>query len=179
MGALVIASRTRAAHGRVASARAHGVQGHGAPYGAPDRPGPRNVRRVPRRIHGAREHTSFQARVLDEHLEQAADVAGAFLLFAPALRDGDLQLERRVVLEEISMVEDTPDDLAFELHNAAMGRASVRLLDPWERATCRHDAHRGAARYVRRRLPAATHLLVSCAGRVDHAMLPDVLAKTG
>ena len=64
----------------------------------------------------SREHTAFQARVLDEHLEQAADVIGD-LIFNPALRDGDLQLERRVVLEEISMVDDTPDDLVFELHN--------------------------------------------------------------
>ena len=67
----------------------------------------------------AREHTSFQARVLDEHLPQAADVI-ADLIFRPALRASDLALERKVVLEEISMVDDTPDDLVFELHNEAL-----------------------------------------------------------
>src|SRR5688500_4529512 len=67
----------------------------------------------------AREHTSFQARVLDEHLPQAADVI-ADLLFSPTLRAADLSLERKVVLEEISMVDDTPDDLVFELHNEAL-----------------------------------------------------------
>ena len=61
-----------------------------------------------------REHTAFQARVLDEHLAQAADVVGD-LIFGPSLRDEDLALERKVVLEEISMVEDTPDDLVHEL----------------------------------------------------------------
>src|SRR5512138_3534622 len=64
----------------------------------------------------SREHTAFQARVLDEHLPQAADVLHD-LMFRPLLRESDLLLERKVVLEEISMVEDTPDDLVFELHN--------------------------------------------------------------
>ena len=66
-----------------------------------------------------REHTSYQARVLDEHLPQAADVLFD-LMFRPALREADLELERGVVLEEIAMVEDTPDDVVFELHNAAL-----------------------------------------------------------
>jgi predicted Zn-dependent peptidase len=63
----------------------------------------------------SREHTSFQARVLDEHLSEALDVL-ADLTLAPLLRAEDLDLEREVVLEEISTVEDTPDDLVFELH---------------------------------------------------------------
>ena len=67
----------------------------------------------------SREHTSFQARVLDEHLPQAADVL-CDLIFRPMLRESDLTLERNVVLEEIAMVEDTPDDLVFELHNEAL-----------------------------------------------------------
>ncbi len=73
----------------------------------------------------SREHTSFQARVLDEDLAEAAGVIGD-LVFRPTLRDEDLQLERRVVLEEISMVEDTPDDLVFELHNALVWGTHVR-----------------------------------------------------
>ncbi len=67
----------------------------------------------------AREHTAYQARVLDEHLTQAAEVIGD-LMFRPLLRAADLTLERKVVLEEISQVDDTPDDLVFELHNEAM-----------------------------------------------------------
>jgi len=67
----------------------------------------------------SREHTVFQARVLDEHLPEAADVI-ADILFRPVLRSSDLALERKVVLEEIAMVEDTPDDLVFELHNEVL-----------------------------------------------------------
>jgi len=65
----------------------------------------------------SREHTAYQARVLDEHVGIAADVL-ADLIFRPLLRQSDLDLERKVVLEEISTVEDTPDDLVFELHGA-------------------------------------------------------------
>ena len=67
----------------------------------------------------SREHTVYQARVLDEHLDIAADVIGDFV-FRPSLRKKDLELERKVVLEEIAMVEDTPDDLVYEVHNEAL-----------------------------------------------------------
>ena len=69
----------------------------------------------------SREHTSFQARVLSEHLPIALDVL-ADLVLHPLLREEDLALEREVVLEEISAMEDTPDDLVFELHGEALWR---------------------------------------------------------
>lgn len=67
----------------------------------------------------SREHTSLQARVLDEHLPLALEVL-ADLVLSPLLRDEDLDLEREVVLEEISTVEDTPDDLVFDLHGSRL-----------------------------------------------------------
>ena len=66
-----------------------------------------------------REHTSYQARVLDEDLPMAMDVL-ADIVLNPRLDQQDLDLEREVVLEEIAGVEDTPDDLVFELHGEAM-----------------------------------------------------------
>lgn len=66
-----------------------------------------------------REHTCFQSRVLDEHLDTALDVL-ADLVVHPLLRSEDLDLEREVVLEEISTVEDTPDDLIFDVHAEAL-----------------------------------------------------------
>jgi predicted Zn-dependent peptidase len=64
----------------------------------------------------AREHTAYQARLLDEHLGEAVDVIGD-LLFRPVMKAEDLELERGVILEEIAAVDDAPDDLVFELHN--------------------------------------------------------------
>ena len=126
----------------------------------------------------SREHTSFQARVLDEHLEQAADVVHD-LVFHPALRASDLTLERNVVLEEISMVDDTPDDLVFELHNEALWgdhpygysilgtRETVGALGVPE------------LRELHERAYHPEQLVVAAAGNVSHERLLDVLAKAG
>ncbi len=62
----------------------------------------------------SRDHTAFQAHVLDEDLPRAIDVL-TDLVRRPLLRESDLDLERNVVLEEISTVDDTPDDLVFEV----------------------------------------------------------------
>ncbi len=83
--------------------------------------GPREIALALERVGGtldaftSREHTSYQARVLSEHLSVAVDVL-AELVLSPLLREKDLELERQVVLEEIATVQDTPDDLVFELH---------------------------------------------------------------
>jgi predicted Zn-dependent peptidase len=83
--------------------------------------GPRDIALALERLGGSldaftsREHTSYQARVLAAHLPQAMDIL-ADLIRRPLLREQDLELEREVVLEEIATVEDTPDDLVFELH---------------------------------------------------------------
>lgn len=66
-----------------------------------------------------RDHTNFQAHILDIDLPRAVDVL-TDLVRRPLLRQQDLDLERNVVLEEISMVDDTPDDLVFELHSRAL-----------------------------------------------------------
>jgi predicted Zn-dependent peptidase len=62
-----------------------------------------------------REHTSFQARILDTDIDVALDTL-ADLVLQPLLRTEDLELEREVVLEEIATVDDTPDDLVFDIH---------------------------------------------------------------
>jgi len=67
----------------------------------------------------SREHTACHARVLDEDLPVALDVL-TDLVFRPTLRESDLEVERRVILEEIAGVEDTPDDLIFDLHSKAL-----------------------------------------------------------
>jgi predicted Zn-dependent peptidase len=67
----------------------------------------------------SRDTTAFQARVLDAELPRAVDVL-TDLVRRPTLRDGDLQLERNVILEEINTVEDTPDDQVFDLSAQAL-----------------------------------------------------------
>jgi len=126
----------------------------------------------------SREHTVYQGRVLDEHLLEAADVIGD-IVFHPTLRETDLALERKVILEEIGMVEDTPDDLVFELHNEQMWgphpygysilgtRGTVQALGvPDLRSLHARAYHPG-------------QLVVAATGNVQHEQLLDVLSRTG
>ena len=65
----------------------------------------------------SREHTVVYARVPDAHLETAVDVM-ADMVFCPAL--AELDAEREVVLEEIAMYEDTPQELVHDLFSEAV-----------------------------------------------------------
>ncbi len=62
----------------------------------------------------AKEHTCFFVNVLDEHLPLAADLLTDILLH-PLFGTEDIEKEKSVVLQEIKMVEDTPDDLIHDL----------------------------------------------------------------
>lgn len=62
----------------------------------------------------AKECTCFYAKVVDEHLPLAMDVI-ADLVTAPAFDPAEMEKEKGVVLEEIAMAEDTPEDLVHEL----------------------------------------------------------------
>lgn len=66
-----------------------------------------------------RDHTSYQAHVLDADLTLAVEILTE-LVRRPLLREADLELERNVVLEEIKSVHDTPDDLVFDLFASAL-----------------------------------------------------------
>ncbi|MFB9329751.1 M16 family metallopeptidase [Paenibacillus aurantiacus] len=67
----------------------------------------------------AKEYTCYFAKVLDQHLPLAVD-ALSDMFFNSQFDDGELAKEKNVILEEIAMYEDTPDD---KVHDEA-SRAS-------------------------------------------------------
>ena len=78
----------------------------------------------------AKEYASFHLKVLDEHLPLAVDILGDIVpnpLFDPE----EMAKEKKVIFEEINMVEDTPDDLVMELlHRGLLARPSAGPADP-------------------------------------------------
>jgi predicted Zn-dependent peptidase len=60
------------------------------------------------------EQTVFYVRLPDVHLELGIDIL-ADVLWNPAFRTDDVESERQVILEEIGMRDDTPDDLVHDL----------------------------------------------------------------
>lgn len=125
-----------------------------------------------------REYTSFQARVLSTDLPVAVDVVGD-LMFHPVLRDADLALERNVILEEISMVDDTPDDCIFDYHNSVLWPDHPHgypILGTRETVSALKVDD------LRSLLDRAYHpgrIVVAAAGAVSHAALLEALGSSG
>lgn len=126
----------------------------------------------------SRDHTSYQARVLDEDLPRALDVL-TDLVRRPVLRDADLTLERRVVLEEISTVEDTPDDLVFDLHASLLWPQhpyGYSILGTRETVG---QLNAEDLRGLHRRAYHPRHVVIAAAGSLNHEVLLKLLARCG
>jgi predicted Zn-dependent peptidase len=67
----------------------------------------------------SKEFTAYFCRVPATNLELALDLLGD-VLTVPALRAADIESERQVILEELAMDEDTPDDTAYRLFASAL-----------------------------------------------------------
>jgi predicted Zn-dependent peptidase len=123
----------------------------------------------------AKEHTCYYAHVLDTDLPLAVDVL-ADVVTAATMRAADVEVERRVVLEEIAIRDDDPEDLLGELFDEAvfgahpLGRPvigseeSVRGLS---RDTL-HEFWRGEYTTPR--------MVVAAAGNLEHAHLIELVA---
>ncbi|MDQ0193438.1 M16 family metallopeptidase [Paenibacillus wynnii] len=66
----------------------------------------------------SKEYTCYYAKVLDEHLPIAIDMLSD-MFFRSQMDAEELKKEKNVILEEIAMCEDTPDDLVHDLMCAA------------------------------------------------------------
>jgi predicted Zn-dependent peptidase len=125
-----------------------------------------------------KETTSVYARVLDVHLAEAFDVM-ADMVWRPRFDEGELEQEREIVLEEIAMYEDDPQDKVFDVLGEAvfgdhpLGRAIIG------RAEVVGGAIPGALRafHAARYVPA--NVVVAAAGSVDHDALVELVRTSG
>lgn len=117
----------------------------------------------------SKEYTCYYARVLDQHAPIALDVLSD-MFFNSVFDSGELEKEKNVVIEEISMYEDTPDDLVHDL----IARASYGQHPLGYSILGTEDVLRGLKRddllqYIERRyLPANT--VISVAGNFDDSL---------
>ncbi len=121
-----------------------------------------------------KETTSVYARVIDEHVPDAFDVL-ADIVFRPALRDIDS--ERAVILEEIAMYEDEPQEKVFDLLGEAvfpghpLGRAIIGTPEVVGGTSPEEIARFHAARYVPR------NVVIAAAGAVEHDAFSELVAE--
>ncbi len=115
----------------------------------------------------AREHTCYYAHVIDTDLDLAVDLVADVVLRGRCTAD-DVELERDVVLEEIAMRDDDPEDTLGDVFLSAMfgahpvGRPVIGSVDSVSQMT-RAQLH---SFHVRRYVPE--RMVVAVAGNVEH-----------
>jgi predicted Zn-dependent peptidase len=122
----------------------------------------------------SREHTMVYARVPDAHVQTALNVM-TDMVFAPAF--SDLDAERDVVLEEIAMYEDTPQELVHDLFSEAvfgrhaLGRPVIGTADVISTVTKR------VLSTYHRQMYAGGNVVIAAAGNVEHNKLMRMLQR--
>ena len=124
----------------------------------------------------AKECAGYYVKVLDEHLPRAVEVL-ADMLLRPAFDPDEVAREKKVVLEEIKMVEDTPDDLVHELFTQRfwsghpLGRPILGVpatVGPMDSATLRDYFSR---------VYTAGNLVIAAAGNVEPEAVRNLVAE--
>jgi predicted Zn-dependent peptidase len=124
----------------------------------------------------AKEYASYYVKVLDEHLPLAVDILSDIVL-RPAFHEADIEREKKVIVEEIKMVEDTPDDLVHEIFTQAfweghpLGRPILGTKESVEAINQRRLADHFKGAY------AAENVIISAAGNLEHSQLREALDK--
>ena len=121
------------------------------------------------------EYTAFYVRVPDDQLEAATNILSA-VVWSPAFRRHDVDSERQVILEEIRMRDDTPDDIVHELFASALypkhplGRSvlgspeTIAAADRDAIAEYHHDHYR------------PRNVVVAAAGNLEHQRMVDLIS---
>jgi predicted Zn-dependent peptidase len=124
----------------------------------------------------AKEYASYYVKVLDEHLPVALDLLSD-LVMRPALAPSDVTREQSVILEEIKMVEDAPDDLVHELFaqqfwsRHPLGRPILGTRETVGALTADELRRYFTGTYI------APHFVVAAAGNFEHARLRELIER--
>jgi predicted Zn-dependent peptidase len=124
----------------------------------------------------AKEYTCFHARVLDEDLPLAVDVIGDMITSSTLTAD-DVEAEREVILDEIAMHDDDPDDVVHNLFaHQAWGDSPLGRPIAGTQASIAALTRAQVMRFYKRHYRPAT-MVVTVAGNVDHASVVRTVRK--
>ena len=125
----------------------------------------------------AKEYAAYYIKVLDEHLPLAVDLLSDIVLH-PAFPVEEVEREKKVILEEFKMVEDTPDDLVHEVFTEhfwkghPLGRPILGTRESVQALT------QPAIRAYFSGAYTAGNLVIAAAGNIEHARVRE-LVKSG
>lgn len=124
-----------------------------------------------------KEYTCYYARVLDEHLPLAVDLLGD-MLFHSRFDEVDIDRERNVILEEIKMYEDAPDELVHDIfagtiwHSHPLGRPVIG-----SEQSVRNLARDDLLSFYRQ-FYSPRNIVVAAAGNIEHGQVMELLSGT-
>ncbi len=118
----------------------------------------------------SKETTTFYIKVLDDYIERGLELLMDIFLNS-SLPEEEIRKEKAIIIEEIKMVEDTPDDYVHDLFNEHVwGREGLGLSILGTKRTAgslsREDLIEHIQRYYR-----ADNIVISCTGNIDFQAL--------
>ncbi len=122
----------------------------------------------------AKEYASYYIKVLDEHVPVAVDLLSD-IVRRPAFAADEIEREKKVILEEIKMVEDTPDDLVHELFTQhfweghPLARPILGSPETVEALNRETILKYFAGAYV------GSNMVISAAGNLDHGRVRELV----
>ncbi len=124
----------------------------------------------------SREYTCYHARVLDEDLPMAVDVLGD-MMTSSLITSADVEAEREVILDEIAMHDDDPDDLAHNLFAEAVwsGTSFSRPVAGTAGSITMMSREQIHRYYRTRYRPEA--MTIAVAGNIDHTEVVGLVRK--
>jgi predicted Zn-dependent peptidase len=124
----------------------------------------------------AKEYAAFHLKVLDQHLPTAVEILGDIVL-NPLFDAREMTKEKKVIFEEMGMVEDTPDDLVVEMFTQAFwpGHPLGRPILGTRQSVGRFTRDQ-LSRFFRDTY-RTSNLLVAAAGNLDHRTLRRLIER--
>ncbi len=125
----------------------------------------------------SKETTTFYIKVLDEYLDRGMELLSDIFLNS-VFPEEEIEKEKGVILEEIRMSEDTPDDYVHDLFSEYIwgGRGlGQRILGSYE--TVRSFKRENLIEYIHKHY-RTDNIVVSCAGNIDYKAVQDGLNET-
>jgi predicted Zn-dependent peptidase len=118
----------------------------------------------------AKENTCFHAKVLDAHLPLVVDILGDIFLNS-VFDSGEVERERQVILQEITMVEDTPDEYVHVLFHEKFWEPNPLSRSILGDAETVQSFTREISLDYMHRSYQPERIILSAAGSVDHNLL--------
>ncbi|NOZ25276.1 MAG: insulinase family protein [Nitrospirae bacterium] len=115
----------------------------------------------------SKETTTFYIKLLDDYLDKGIELLMDIFLNSK-LPEDEIEKEKGIVIEEIKMVEDTPDDYIHDLFSEyAWNREGLGLGILGTRKTVRSFTRKDLLEHIRKYY-TVDNIVISCAGNIEH-----------